>query len=211
MQRTSGFHSCIVPGKVVEIPPLVSWMGYLSMLGHCPADNGIFPVSAGEAKAVVPGDKAYRATLNQVFSLAGIDLAANQIISHMFCSFERSCPPQEIKPPDCNLSLVLRSLTHPPYDPLKLSSNKHLTWKMCFLLALLLTRRVSELHGLSYKVRHSHGFGSCTFSFLSELVTKTRNPSVPNDRFEEFTVLSLDDFVGDDREKFLLCPIRALR
>ena len=29
--------------------------------------------------------------------------------------------------------------------------------------------------------------------------------------FEEFSVPSLDDFVGDDRDELLLCPIRALR
>ena len=42
-------------------------------------------------------------------------------------------------------------------------------------------------------------------------MAKTQNPSAPDSRFEEFLVPSLDDFVGDDRDELLLCPIRALR
>ena len=42
-------------------------------------------------------------------------------------------------------------------------------------------------------------------------MAKTQNPSVPDSHFEEFSVLSLDDFAGGDRGKLLLCLIRALR
>ena len=42
-------------------------------------------------------------------------------------------------------------------------------------------------------------------------MAKTQNLSVPDSRFEEFSVPSLDDFVGDDRDELLMCPIRALR
>ena len=36
------FHSCAVSRKVVEVPPLVSWMKSHSMHGHCSADSWIF-------------------------------------------------------------------------------------------------------------------------------------------------------------------------
>ena len=91
-----------------------------------------------------------------------------------------------------------------------MASNNHLTWKTSFLLNLVSVKRFSELHGLSFRVHHSHGWESCTFSFLPHLLAKTQNPSVPDSRFEEFSVLSLDDFVGGDRDKLLLCPIWAL-
>ena len=48
--------------------------------------------------------KGYQATLNHVFSLSGMDLATSSVVSHMFRSFERSCAPQEIRPPERNLS-----------------------------------------------------------------------------------------------------------
>ena len=44
--------------------------------------------------------KGYQAALNHVFSLAGVDLAVNQIINHTFRSFEKSRPLREVRPPD---------------------------------------------------------------------------------------------------------------
>ena len=154
--------------------------------------------------------KGYRSALNHVFALTGMDLVASKVVSRMFCHFERTCPPREIRPPDWNFSLVLLCLSRPPFEPLKLTSDKHLTWKKSFLLALVSAKRVSELHGLSFRICHSCGWRSCTFSFLLGFIAKTQNPSVPDSRFEEFTIPSLDDFVGGDRDE-LLCPICALR
>ena len=70
--------------------------------------------------------KGHRAALNHVFSLTGMDLAASSVVSRMFQHFERSCSPREIRPPDWNLLLVLRCLSRPPFEPLKLASDKHL-------------------------------------------------------------------------------------
>ena len=36
-------------------------------------------------------------------------------------SFEKTCPPLEVKLPALNVRLVLKSMTHQPYEPLKLS------------------------------------------------------------------------------------------
>ena len=119
-------------------------------------------------------------------------------------------PPQEIRPPDWNLSLVLRFLSRPPFEPFKLVSDKHLTWKTFFLFYLTSAKRVSELHCLSFRVRHLRGWKSCTFSFLPDFVAKTQNPSIPDSRFEEFSVSSLDDSVGDNRAELLMCPTYAL-
>ena len=63
----------------------------------------------------------------------------------------------------------------------------------------------------SFRVRHSGGWKSCTFSFVSDFVTKTQNLLVHDPRFEEFTIPSLDGFVGGDRDELELCPIGALR
>ena len=159
----------------------------------------------------VPVVKRYKAALNHVFSLIRLDLAASSVVSRMFRHFERSCSPQEIRPLDWNLSLILRCLSRPPFEPLMLASDKHLTWKTSFLLALASDKRVSELHCLSFRVCHLRGWKSCTFLFLHDYVAKTQNPSIPDSCFEEFLVPSLDYFVGDDKAELLMCPIRALR
>ena len=82
---------------------------------------------------------------------------------------------------------------------------------MSFLLALASAKRVSELHGLSFRIRYSRGWRSCTFSFLPDFIAKTQSPSIPDSCFEEFSIPSLDDFVGDDQDELPLRPILALR
>ena len=167
-----------------EVHKLVSWTESLCIQGYYSADSEIFLYLQVELKLLVAVVKGYRAALNHVFSLAGIDLAARRVISLLFHSFKRSCPPCEIRPPDW---MVLRSLTPPAYDPLKLSSNNHPSWKTCFLLALVSAKRVNELYSLSFQVRHSLGWRACTFSFLPNFVGKTQNSSVPDDQFVEFS------------------------
>ena len=146
----------------------------------------------------VPAVRGCWAALNHEFSLTGMDLAASFFVSWMFHSFKRSCPLLEIWPSDWNLSIVLLCLSRPPFETLELMSNKHLTWKMSFLLPLASAKGVSELHGLSFHVRHSCGWRTCTFSFFPDSVAKTQNPIIHNPRFEEFTVPSLNNFVGGD-------------
>ena len=164
-----------------------------------------------EFRLSITAVKGYRAALNHIFFLTGMDLAASSLVSRIFHHFARSCPPREIKPPDWNLSLILCCLSRPPFEPLKLALDKHLTWKTSFLLALASAKRVSELHDLSFRVCHSHRWRSCTFSFLPDFLDKTQNPSIPDSCFKEFSVPSLDDFIGNDWDKLLLCRSRALR
>ena len=126
-------------------------------------------------------------------------------------SFEQSCPPRDLRPPEWDVTLVLCSLTRAPYEPLRESSDRDLTLKTVFLLALASAKRVSELHGLSSLVKHTRGWGSVCLEFVPEFVAKTQNPSVPDTRFESFSIPSLGDFVGFDADELLLCPVRALR
>ena len=109
-------------------------------------------------KLSVPAVKGYRAAHNHVFSLADVLWWPVVSLAGYPAAFEKSCPPRGIRPPEWNLSLVLRNLTCPPYEPLKLSSDKHLTWKTCLLLALILAKKVSELYDLSIWVCPSPTF-----------------------------------------------------
>ena len=111
-----------------------------------------------ELKLTVSTIKGYRSAFNDVcLHSAWLRFFLEQAHKRMFCSFEKSCPLREITLPKWNLSLVLKSLTHPPYESMKLSSDKLMTWKTGFLLALASAKRVSELLGLSYQVRHAKG------------------------------------------------------
>ena len=123
------------------------------------------------------------------FFFIGMDLASNTVAFRMFQSFERSCSLWEVWLPDWDLSLVLRCLSRPPVEPLK--------------LPLTTSHLKDKLHSLSFRVCHSQGWRSCTFSLLPDFIAKTQNPFVPDPR--------LDDFVDSDRDELFLCPIRALR
>ena len=49
------------------------------------------------------------------------------------------------------------------------------------------------------------------FLLPSGLVAKIQNSSMPELRFKELTVPSLDDFMGGNRDELHLCPVRALK
>ena len=103
------------------------------------------------------------------------------------------------------------SWAHPSSEPMKSSSDKCLTLKMCFLLALASAKMVNELHGLSYQVKHSRDWICSTFSFMPSFVAKTQNPTLQDTHFNEFMISSFTDLVDGDGEEILLCFIRTIK
>ena len=57
----------------------------------------------------MPVIKGYSAAFNHVFAFAGMYLAADGVISRLFSRFKKTFLPREIKPPEWNLSVVLKS------------------------------------------------------------------------------------------------------
>ncbi|MPC64063.1 hypothetical protein E2C01_058173 [Portunus trituberculatus] len=88
---------------------------------------------------------------------SGIDLSNDPDLSSLFRSLVVSCPPRLPRLPAWDLSLILRSLLHPPYEPFRSASLRDVSFKTVFLLALSSARQVSGLHSLSAEVRHSKG------------------------------------------------------
>lgn len=92
--------------------------------------------------------KGYRATLSKVFKARDMELSTSWEISDMIKHFEKSCSPQNLKPPDWDTTKVLASLTKLPYEPIKTSSDRESTLKAVFLPALASPKRVGEIHAL---------------------------------------------------------------
>ena len=62
---------------------------------------------------------------------------------------------------------------------------QHLIWKIFFsFFPLASVKKASKLQGLLYCIKHSRGWKSCNFSFVSEVVARTQNPSVLDSRIE---------------------------
>ena len=74
-----------------------------------------------------PAIKGYRAALTAVQVLRGKKLSDCLCIRLLFYHFEQSSLPRECKPLAWDFMLVLHHLSGPPYEPLKLASDKDLT------------------------------------------------------------------------------------
>ena len=68
----------------------------------------------------------YRAALNSVFALKGMDLTDSRPISVLIRSFSKSVRPEELCPPAWDVILVLQRLTWAPYKPLRTSGERFL-------------------------------------------------------------------------------------
>ena len=154
--------------------------------------------------------KGYRSALAQIFGLRGLDLSKSPEIGALFKNFRSQLPRRECRLPNWDLSLVLKSLTRAPYEPLSAASDRDLTLKTVFLLAFASAKRVGELHGLSRVVSHTRGWSSAGFSYAPDFVAKTQRPE-DSSFAGTFSIPSLSDFVGGDRDEMLLCPVRCLR
>ena len=72
-------------GKVVKIPPLVSWKECCSMQDHCTTDSSVLYLCK-KLRLSVPAIRV----IGQPSVMSGTDLAANRVISRMFSSFKRN-------------------------------------------------------------------------------------------------------------------------
>ena len=118
---------------------------------------------------LVSASKGYRSALSQVFAMKGLDLPPSRDNGQPLQELWKSpAPPRVAKPPQWNVAWVLDSLRRPPYEPLNRASNRDLTLKTIFLLALASAKRVGVLHALTAKVGHTKDWKSLSFpSFLT--------------------------------------------
>ena len=70
--------------------------------------------------------KGYRAALNSVFAVKGMDVADSRPISMLIRSFSKSVRPEELRLSAWDITLVFQSLTRAPYEPLRTSDERFL-------------------------------------------------------------------------------------
>ena len=128
----------------------------------------------------------------------------------LFCSFAKTCSPQDLRPPAWDVALVLQSLTNQPYEPIRETEELFFAQKTLFLIALASAKRVGELHALSYRVSHSTDWKEVSFSFVPGFVAKAQDQSSFDLRFESFTVPALLKPSSSPNGR-LLCPVRAVK
>ena len=107
-------------------------------------------------KKLQPGTiDGYRSAIADKLGNSTINVSKDENLTRLLDSFHRDRPKGRRGIPSWNLSLVLHQLTKAPFEPLKESSLKHLTFKTVFLLALGSGKRRSEIHAWLHKnIRH---------------------------------------------------------
>ena len=113
--------------------------------------------------------------------------------------------------PKWDLNLVLHSLKKAPYEPVALAPLKQLTYKTVFLLALASAKRVSELHGLSCVVKHSHHWDTVTLTFAPDFIAKTQIPGCTQTNSAPIVIPALHTLLSPGDDELALCPVRTLR
>ena len=129
----------------------------------------------------------YRSAISDKLGNSPLNISQDENLTHLSDSFHRDRPKGRRGIPSWNLSLVLHQLTKAPFQPIKESSLKHLTFKTVFLLALGSGKRRSEIHAWQNRnIKHQSDWSKVSLY-----------PS-PN-------------FLRSLRSDRSLCPVRALR
>ena len=165
-------------------------------------------------KKLQPGTiDGYRSAIADKLGNSTINVSKDENLTRLLDSFHRDRPKGRRGIPSWNLSLVLHQLTKAPFEPLKESSLKHLTFKTFFLLALGSGKRRSEIHAWLHKnIRHQSDWSKVSLypspSFLSKNQLAKEGPDSVAPVVIPALAPSLDRSLRGDRS---LCPVRALR
>ena len=165
-------------------------------------------------KKLQPGTiDGYRSAIADKLGNSTINVSKDENLTRLLDSFHRDRPKGRRGIPSWNLSLVLHQLTKAPFEPLKESSLKHLTFKTVFLLALGSGKRRSEIHAWLHKnIRHQSDWSKVSLypspSFLSKNQLAKEGPDSVAPVVIPALAPPLDRSLKGDRS---LCPVRALR
>ncbi|KAL0183542.1 hypothetical protein M9458_019238, partial [Cirrhinus mrigala] len=142
--------------------------------------------------------------------IAGQSVGRNNLVVRFLKGSRRLNPPHPHTIPTWDLSMVLRALKGPPFEPLPSSDLRPLTFKAALLLALASVKRMGDLQALSVSPSCLE-FGPGD----SKVILKPRHgyvPKVPSTPFRaQVITLSALPSSEEDQELNLLCPVRALR
>ena len=111
----------------------------------------------------------YRTAIADYLDSDGSIVSQSRELNRLIASFHRDKGRQDRAIPSWDLSLVLFSLTKQPFEPLRDSSFKHLTFKTVFLLAWASDKGRSEIHAWT--------FASVFFNSSRSKVTMAPSPA----------------------------------
>lgn len=123
-------------------------------------------------------------------------------------------PPRSPSVPPWDLSLVLRALALPPFEPLEEASMKELSLKTVLLLALASAKRIGDLRALSIGADFIRfGASDCGVTLRPMTGYVPKSLSTPfREQVISLPALSSDSSASRDADaQRAVCPVRALR
>ena len=191
---------CITNQVDFRAPPVKSVADFLMYLFE---DRKLQPSTIDGYRSAI-ADKLGNSTLN---------ISRDENLTRLLDSFHRDRPKGRRGIPSWNLSLVLHQLMKVPFEPIKETSLKYLTFKTVFLLALGSGKRRSEIHAWQNRnIRHQSDWSKVSLypspSFLSKNQLAKEGPDSVAPVVIPALAPTLDRSLKSDRS---LCPVRALR
>ncbi|KAL0146542.1 hypothetical protein M9458_058173 [Cirrhinus mrigala] len=146
--------------------------------------------------------------------LEGRSVGKHPLVSRFLRGARRLNPSRPRQMPVWDLSLVLRALSGPPFEPAESSDMKVLSFKTALLLALACGNRVGDLHALSVSSAcMQFGPNDCMVRLTPR---PGYTPKVLSTPFRA-QVITIQAFCSSEPDteavsrKYALCPVRALR
>ncbi|XP_073780302.1 uncharacterized protein [Danio rerio] len=162
-------------------------------------------LAASTLRVYVSAIAAYRSPLDDE------SLGQDPLICRFLRGAIRLRPISTHRVPTWDLTLVLEGISVPPFEPLQKASDKFLTLKTAFLLAISSLKRVGDLQALSvapsfleFAPGMSKAFLYPRPGYVPKVPTHVARPAV-------LQAFNPPPFQSSDQEKLnLLCPVRAL-
>ncbi|XDV29773.1 hypothetical protein PO909_032815 [Leuciscus waleckii] len=157
--------------------------------------------------------KVYVAGLSACHALDdGVPLRRHPLLARFIRGARRLRPPVRTKIPSCDLTIILEGLVETLFEPIESASDKLLTLKMVFLMAITSLKRIGDMQALSISP-------SC-LDFAPGMVKVILHPHpdyLPKVPFSTVHPVTLEafcppPFITPEQERsHRLCPVRALQ
>ncbi len=144
-------------------------------------------------------------------SLGGQSVGRNPLVTRFLCGALRLRPPVRSRVPPWDLAVVLEALCRPPFEPIEEISDRHLTLKTTFLLAISSLKRVGDLQALSVAPTHLDFALGMAKAFKYPRTGYV--PKVPSTEPQPIVLQAFfpPPFWEPDQQKHnCMCPVRAL-
>ncbi len=162
-------------------------------------------VSHSTVKVHVAALSAYHSPLDRN------SVGKHPLVIRFLCGALRMRPPVRSRVPTWDLAVVLEALCKPPFEPIKEISDRHLSLKTTFLLAITSLKRVGDLQALSVAPSYLDFAPGTGESILYPRAGYTPKVPITAPRPVVLQAFHPPPFRDSDQAKLnCMCPVRAL-